>query len=259
MLEDNGYYTSSNKTTRQSRYATHKVMVACLCHFVFSFFVFSPYVMARRQDKITPSEITEKRQAKQPKDEITPSEKTKCAMRNDLKRARKGEKKPCEITQFQTLIFCLFAWCLFVISSFPLALFGLFVFSRCVFSLFGLFTWRYFVLAPRHNARRNDEKTKKTPCEKTKKRKDATRKDEITKRRHAKRRNNARRLAKRRNNERPHAKRRKNEKTPGEKTKEHQTKRQNLEGITQYHPTVGTELIGHHIYAIMGDFMCRIL
>ena len=27
MLEDNGYYTSSNKTTRQSRYVTHKSLI----------------------------------------------------------------------------------------------------------------------------------------------------------------------------------------------------------------------------------------
>ena len=38
--------------------ATHKGMVACLCHFVISLFVFSHGVMARRLDKITPSEKT---------------------------------------------------------------------------------------------------------------------------------------------------------------------------------------------------------
>ena len=48
----------------------------------------------------------------------------------------------------------------FVFSSFRLALFRLFVISLGVFSLFRLFAWRYFVLAPRHNARRKDERTK---------------------------------------------------------------------------------------------------
>ena len=48
----------------------------------------------------------------------------------------------------------------FVISSFRLALFRLFVISRGVYSLFRLFAWRYFVLVPRHNSRRKDEKTK---------------------------------------------------------------------------------------------------
>ena len=45
----------------------------------------------------------------------------------------------------------------FVISSFRLALFRLFVISLGVLSLFRLFTWFYFVLAPRHNAWRKDE------------------------------------------------------------------------------------------------------
>ena len=45
-------------------------------------------------------------------------------------------------------------------SSFRQALFRLFVISLGVFSLFRLFAWRYFVLAPRHNARRKDERMK---------------------------------------------------------------------------------------------------
>ena len=59
----------------------------------------------------------------------------------------------------------------FVFSSFRLALFRLFVISLGVFSLFRLFAWRYFVLAPRYNARRKDERmkwhkqaTKGNPC-----------------------------------------------------------------------------------------------
>ena len=48
----------------------------------------------------------------------------------------------------------------FVISSFPLALIRLFVILLGVFSLFRLFAWRYFVLAPCHNAKRKDEITK---------------------------------------------------------------------------------------------------
>ena len=55
------------------------------------------------------------------------------------------------------LIFRHFAW---RISFFRLAFFRLFVISLGVFSLFRLFAWRYFVLAPRHNARRKDEITK---------------------------------------------------------------------------------------------------
>ena len=55
------------------------------------------------------------------------------------------------------LVFRHFAW---RISFFRLALFRLFVISLGVFSLFRLFAWRYFVLAPRHNARRKDERTK---------------------------------------------------------------------------------------------------
>ena len=39
-------------------------MVAGLCHFVISLFVFSPGVMTRHQDEITPSEKTKKRHAK---------------------------------------------------------------------------------------------------------------------------------------------------------------------------------------------------
>ena len=60
----------------------------------FRYFVFSPGVMARHKDEITPSEIM--------KDEITPGsdEKTKCATRNDEKQARKEEKALCEIMPF---------------------------------------------------------------------------------------------------------------------------------------------------------------
>ena len=64
-------------------------------------------------------------------------------------------------------LFRLFAWRLFVISSFRVAFFRLFVFSRGVFSSFRLFAWRSGGTKRRNNARR---------------------KDEITKRRHAKRR-----------------------------------------------------------------------
>ena len=53
-----------------------------------------------------------------------------------------------------------------------MALFRLFVISRDVSRYFvfsrGVMLGRYFVVSPRHNAKRNDEKTKKTPCEKTK-------------------------------------------------------------------------------------------
>ena len=143
-------------------------MVACLCHFVISFFRLFAWRYgaaprrnnAKRKDENTPSEITKRRNNARRKDE-----KTKCATRNDEKRARKDEKTPCEITPFSTLIFRLFAWRLFAVSSFRLALFRLFVISRGVFSLFRLFAWRYFVFSPRHNAKRKDEKT---PCEKTK-------------------------------------------------------------------------------------------
>ena len=48
------------------------------------------------------------------------------------------------------IVFRHFAW---RISSFRLALFRLFVISLGIFSLFRLFTWRCFVLAPRHNAK----------------------------------------------------------------------------------------------------------
>ena len=44
-------------------------------------------------------------------------------------------------------LFRLFAWRLFVISSFRLAFSRYFVFSRDVFSLFRLFEWRFFVFS----------------------------------------------------------------------------------------------------------------
>ena len=44
-------------------------------------------------------------------------------------------------------LFRLFAWRLFVISSFRLASFRYFVFSPGVFSLFRLFAWRFFVIS----------------------------------------------------------------------------------------------------------------
>ena len=43
--------------------------------------------------------------------------------------------------------FRLFAWRLFVISSFRLASFRYFIFSPGVFSLFRLFAWRFFVIS----------------------------------------------------------------------------------------------------------------
>ena len=43
------------------------------------------------------------------------------------------------------------------ISSFRLTLFRFFFFAWLFFSLFRLFWWRFFVLLPRHNARRRDE------------------------------------------------------------------------------------------------------
>ena len=58
-------------------------------------------------------------------------------------------------------LFRLFAWRLFVISSFRLAFFRYFVFSRGVFSLFRLFAWRFFVFSLGVLAGRKDEITKK--------------------------------------------------------------------------------------------------
>ena len=62
-------------------------------------------------------------------------------------------------------LFRLFAWRLFVISSFRLASFRYFVFLRGVFSLFRLFAWRFFVFSLGVLAGRIDEIT---PGEKTK-------------------------------------------------------------------------------------------
>ena len=128
-------------------------MVACLCHFVISFFRLFAWrygAAPRRNNAKRKDEITKKRRAKKRK-----NEKTKSATRNDEKRARKDEKTPCEITPF---------------SSFRMASFRYFVFSPGVisffryfawrFSLFRLFAWRYFVFSPRQNAKRKDEKTK---------------------------------------------------------------------------------------------------
>ena len=52
----------------------------------FRYFVFSPGIMARRNDEKTPRRklITKKRHVKKRKDEITPGEKTKC--RKDTRR-----------------------------------------------------------------------------------------------------------------------------------------------------------------------------
>ena len=104
-------------------------MVACLCHFVFSFFrLFAwRYGAAPRRNNAKPKdEITKKRQAKRRNNARRKDEKTKCATRNDEKRARKDEKTPREITPFKFLFF---------------------VFAHGVFSLFRLFAWRYFVIS----------------------------------------------------------------------------------------------------------------
>ena len=80
-------------------------------------------------------------------------------------------------------LFRLFAWRLFVISSFRLASFRYFVFSLGVFSLFRLLAWRLFVISSfrvaffRLFAWRSGG---------AKRRNNARRKDEITKKRHAK-------------------------------------------------------------------------
>ena len=78
----------------------------CVWFVPFRFFVFSTGVMALRHDEITPREKTKKR--KKTPSEITKrrnnarrnDEITKCATRNDEKRARKDEKTPCEIASF---------------------------------------------------------------------------------------------------------------------------------------------------------------
>ena len=141
----------------------------------FRYFVFSPGVMARCRDEITPmkrrnnektpSEITKRRNNTRRNDEIT-----KCATRNDEKRARKDENamrnnvilnsyfSSFHLASFRYFVFV--ARRFFVIWFFRLALFRLFVISRGDLTLFRLFAWRYFVLAQRHNARRKDEKTK---------------------------------------------------------------------------------------------------
>ena len=59
-------------------------------------------------------------------------------------------------------LFSSFSVAHFVFLSFCLALFRLCVISVGVFSLFRFFAWRYFVLAPSHNARRKDEKNEIT-------------------------------------------------------------------------------------------------
>ena len=140
-------------------------MVAGLCHFLIS-----NGVMARQNDLKTPCEKTKKRHAKRRKNEIRHAKR--------LQRSGKTRKRPCEIMSFKTLIFRIFAWRLFVISSSHLALFPpssfclafffiissflvasfrlalfrpfawcYFVFSLGVFSLFRLFAWRLFIIS----------------------------------------------------------------------------------------------------------------
>ena len=63
----------------------HLAMVACLCHFVISFFRLFAWrygAAPRRNNAKRKDEITKKRQAKLRKDEITPGEKIKNEMRH---------------------------------------------------------------------------------------------------------------------------------------------------------------------------------
>ena len=106
----------------------------------------------------TPSEITKRRNNARRKDEIT-----KCTTRNDKKTSAKRRKKRYAKRQFKL-----------VFLSFRLAPLCYFVFSPGIISSFRYFAWRFFVIssfrvalfslfAPplcRHDAKRNDEKTK---------------------------------------------------------------------------------------------------
>ena len=150
--------------------------LAFFCYFVFSrgvfsffrlfawrFFVFSSFRLAlwlghakrRNNEKKTPREITKRRNNAWRKDEITKRHQAKKAKNKSL-------KWRCFAWRFFFFSRSFSSFCVehFVISSFRLALFRLFVVSLGVFSLFRLFAWHYFVLAPRHNARRKDEKPK---------------------------------------------------------------------------------------------------
>ena len=82
------------------------------------------------------------------------------------KREKPGKNAMCEMTSFKNLIFLLFAWHIFVISSFRLPLFNLFVF-RVAF----IFCLLRGVISSLWRAIKPGAKTKseKKPLEKTKK------------------------------------------------------------------------------------------
>ena len=124
-------------------------MVACLCHFVISFFRLFAWrygAAPRRNNAKRKDEITKKRQAKKRKDEITPGEKTK--KRNAPREMTKNEREKTKNAMRNNAI----------LNSY--------------FSSFRMASFRYFVFSAFAKFPEEDEKT---PCEKTKKRKDARR------------------------------------------------------------------------------------
>ena len=148
-------------------------MVACLCHFVISFFRLFDWrygAAPRRNNAKRKDEITKKRQAKERKDKITPGEKTK--KRNAPSEMTNNEREKTKNAMRNNAILKSY------FSSFRMASFRHFVFSPGVISYFRYFAWRFFVISSlrlalfrlftpqeRQAKRRKDEKT---PREKTK-------------------------------------------------------------------------------------------
>ena len=154
-------------------------MVAGLCHFVISFFrLFARRYgaapkrnNAKRKDEITKQKSPRKKKNKQKKHtkirnnarrkvETTKLKRRQAKRRNNERRQAKRRKVRVyyfawRFSSFRAR-FSLYAWRIFYFAFSP-GVFCLFVILSGVFSLFRLFTWRYFVLPPRHIARRKDK------------------------------------------------------------------------------------------------------